>query len=100
MANFIVFICSTNLFPGDPAEGVSQGEREHDREHGVASARLIVHVGGGHSPRLVTFNHQVFNFLEVMIQSISLRSRSLIGELNLMDVTWKDITASWPRPST
>ena len=97
MANFIVFICSTNLFPGDPAEGVSQGEREHDGEHGVASARLIVHVGGGHSPRLVTFNHQVFNFLEVMIQSISSDWRA---ERSLMDVTWKDITASWPRPST
>ena len=97
MANFIVFICSTNLFPGDPAEGVSQGEREDDGEHGVASARLIVHVGGGHSPRLVTFNHQVFNFLEVMIQSISSDWRA---ERSLMDVTWNDITASWPRPST
>ena len=97
MANFIVFICSTNLFPGDPAEGVSEGEREHDGEHGVASARLIVHVGGGHSPRLVTFNHQVFNFLEVMIQSISSDWRA---ERSLMDATWKDITASWPRPST
>ena len=52
MANFIGIICSTNLFPGDPAEGVSEGEREDDSEHGVASARLVVHVGGGHSPRL------------------------------------------------
>ena len=37
-------------------------EGQHDGEHGVGPARLGVHVGGGHRPRLVPLLHQILYF--------------------------------------